>query len=111
MDVALSFTRNVEYNGNYATLKMIPFQVQLFFVSSKTGAKIVRVITESRPLSQVRTETEASLVGSVVALEAVQRCAYLAKESDVDEALKELYATESLLSRCAKVGITLTTQN
>ena len=103
MDLALSFEKNPEFKGDVSKLKQVPFQLQVFFVSQKTGAKCVRVVTESRKVTKDREESEKSLVSSVVALRAVQESATVVRDTNnAEEALNVLHAALSLLQKASK---------
>ncbi len=100
LDIAFAYQRNAEWNAAF-TMKEVPFQAQIYYISPHTGAKVVRVISSVLPATSAREAAEAQLNGSVVSVCAVQRCATLARDYGADSALVELHAVESLLTRCA----------
>lgn len=101
-DVALSFVLNPDYK-DAAKLKTVPLQAQIFFKSQRDGSKCVRVISQLVNVSSDAAATWAQLDASVVALEAVQRSAAIAREqNDAARALQVYLAAMLLLDKTAK---------
>ena len=82
--------------------KGVAMQLQVEFVLP-TGEQRVRTVTRVAPVSVDRVDVEASINGSVVALETLQRAAGLAHAGHYDQAriaLVSMLVSKKLLSCC-----------
>jgi hypothetical protein len=101
-DLGLALQLNSEYKGDAAALKTVPIQMQVFYVSPKTGAKVVRVVTLHQAVVSKRAISEGSLNVSVVATEAIQHAANMARETgDAEAALTFLDTVQTMMTRAA----------
>jgi hypothetical protein len=85
-DVSLHFSLDGKKLKNITS---VPFQVQIRY-RRKDGSKWLRVISQSRQVSQRREDVERASNVAVVGLSAVQRSARLAQEGKVQQARETL---------------------
>lgn len=82
-------------------LKEITFQCQLN-LTRPDGAKVLRVVTKTRPVTHKREESEIALRASVIGLHAVHRSAEMAQFKEYQNARINLISVQRLLQRGMK---------
>jgi len=97
-DITFEYSMRRKYRKT--AIPTLPFQVQIRY-KRLDGSKCIRVLSQSRPVSQDREEVEKSMDCAVASLAAVHRCAAEAEAGDYESARARLHAARKMMHRGA----------